>query len=135
MDKNKKQQKKKKSKFFYLLMILVILVLFVISAFLSEKLGMLIFGVLTFYVMIGNNNCEVEHNVYEEILQSKRKLLNYEKAPEKAEEKGEKPHLEKYHLIIIMLLFAVMCWGSYVCMEIGMLMFGCIILYILLAGK
>ena len=135
MDKNKKEQKKKKRNLFYLLMLLVILVLFVISAFLSETLGVLMFGVLTFYVMIGNNNYKVEHSAYEEILQSKRELLNYEKFPEKVVEKNEKPHLEKYHLIIIILLFAVVCWVSYECMEIGMLMFGCIILYILIVGK
>ena len=51
MDKNTKQQKKQKGNIFYLLTLMVILALFVISAFMDEILGMLMFGVLIFYIM------------------------------------------------------------------------------------
>lgn len=132
MDKNTMQQKKKKESFFQLLKLLMILVLFVISAFVNEILGMLMFGVLTFYVIIGNDSYKVNHKAYEEILQSKCEVLNYDSVTRGQERKEDtKPHMKKYHLIIIVMMFVVMCFCSYASMEFGMLVFGGIVFYIL----
>lgn len=133
MDKNAKEQKKKMGNFFHLLTLLGLLILFVISAFVNEILGMLMFGVLIFYIMIGNHSYKVEHKAYEEILQSKRELFNYDRkiVENGASEKDRQSHLKKQHLIVIALMFVIMYVSSYRSTEVGMLIFGGIVFYIL----
>lgn len=133
MDKNAKEQKKKMGNFFHLLTLLGLLILFVISAFVNEILGMLMLGVLIFYVMIGNHSYKVEHKAYEEILQSKRELFNYDRkiVENGASEQDRQSHLKKQHLIVIALMFVIMYVSSYRSTEVGMLIFGGIVFYIL----
>lgn len=132
MDKNAKEQKKKTRNFIHLLMLLGILILFVISAFINEILGMLMFGVLIFYVIMGNHSYKVEHKAYEEILQSKRELLNYDRScVEQKKKEDANAHMKKSHLIMIALMFVVMCLCSHVSIELGMIIFGAIIFFIL----
>lgn len=131
MDKNMKKQNIQIENLFYLLKLLIIFVLFVISALFNETLGLLMFGVLIFYSIIGNQNHKVKHKIYEEILYSKRELLNYDKKDKEFEDvRLEIPH-KKLYLITICILFVLIYWGSYIRMELGMLFFGVLVFYIL----
>lgn len=131
MDKNTKTEKKQKGTIFYLLMLLVIFILFVISVFLNEILGMLMFGVLIFYAIIGNHGYKVDHKVYEEILQPKRELLNYDKGKEEyIQKKDNKTYASKWHLLVIALMIAIAYLISLIKMEYAMLAFGIMICYI-----
>ena len=129
MDKNSKKQNET---LIQMLTLLMIFVLFVISAFINEILGMLMFGGLITYAMLGNHTYKVEHKAYEEIMQSKRELLNYDGASTKQKEKEDvKSHMKKRHLVAITLMFFAMSFGAYVSVELGMIIFGVIIFYIL----
>lgn len=130
MDKNTMKQKNHNKNVIYLLRLLMILVLFVISAFVNEILGMLMFGVLIFHVIIGNHSYKVEHKAYEEILQSKRELLNYDKTSVEPKENAMS-YMKKSRLITIALMFMVMWMCSYISIALGMLIFGGIIFYVL----
>ena len=130
MDKNMMKQKNHNKNVIYLLRLLMILVLFVISAFVNEILGMLMFGVLFFHVIIGNHSYKVEHKAYEEILQSKRELLNYDKTSVEPKENAMS-YMKKSRLITIALMFMVMWMCSYISIALGMLIFGGIIFYVL----
>ena len=131
MDKNMKKQNIQIENLFYLLKLLIIFVLFVISALFNETLGLLMFGVLIFYSIIGNQNHKVKHKIYEEILYSKRELLNYDKKDKEFEDvRLEIPH-KKLYLITIGILFVLIYLGSYIRMELGMLFFGVLVFYIL----
>ena len=131
MDKNMKKQNIQIENLFYLLKLLIIFGLFVISALFNETLGLLMFGVLIFYSIIGNQNHKVKHKIYEEVLYSKRELLNYDKKDKESEDvRLEIPH-KKLYLITIGILFVLIYLGSYIRMELGMLFFGVLVFYIL----
>lgn len=132
MDKNAMKKKEQKNNLVYLLMLILLFILFVLSGLLNEILGMLMFGVLVFYVILGNNNYNVEHRAYEEILQSKRELLNYDKKNEMSKnEENNAPYIKKWHLIVVVLFFVLVYLCSYVSIELGMLVLGGLFLYIL----
>ena len=131
MDKNMKEQNIRKENIFCLLKLLIIFILFVISAFFNETLGMLMFGVLVLYLLFGNHNYKVKNKDYEENIYSKRELLNYDKKDNESEDAGlDIPH-KKLYLITIGILFVLIYLGSYIRMELGMLFFGVLVFYIL----
>ena len=94
-------------------------------------------GVLIFYVIIGNDSHKVEHKAYEEILQSKREMLNYDRkiVENEVTDRDRQSHLKKHHLIVIVLMFVMMCVISCRSIEVGMLIFGCIIFYVLYVSE
>lgn len=132
MDKNTKEQKKQKGNLFYLLTLLIILVLFVISAFINEIVGMLMFGILLVYAVLGKHSYKEEHKACEEILQYKRELLDYDRASAEQKKKEDvQSHIKKSHLLMIALMFVTMIFISYVSINLGMIIFGIMVFYIL----
>ena len=130
MDKNTKKQKTKNRNCFQLLMVIVFFILFVLLGMVNEILGMLMFGVFVFYSSLGNNNYQVEHKAYEEILQSKREILNYDREEEHIQNGERKTYASKWHLLVIVLMLGVAYFVSFVNMECAMLVFGIMICYI-----
>ena len=131
MYKKSIESKKQKKNLVYLLTILVLFILFVFMGYINESLGMLMFGILVFYVILGNNNYNVEHKAYEEILQSKRELLNYDKNKEKnIQKKDNETHASKWHLLVVVLMIGVAYLFSFINMECAIIVFGLMICYI-----
>lgn len=132
MDKNTMKQNKNLR---YLLMLLLVFILFVISTLFDETLGMLMFGVLILYSIIGNDSYMAEHSTYEEILQPKRELLNYDRDPvqERMTDNKIEGHTVYKKILIIAGLFVLMYIVGNLTMIGGMLLFGALVFYTFLA--
>lgn len=129
MDKDMKEQKRN---LLYLFMLIVFFCLFVLLSLLNETLGMLMFGIWTFYAILGNNNYIVEQR-NEEKRQSKCELLNYD-GVEKNLQKQDKnrQYKSKWHLLTVALTFLMMYFASLISLELGMVIFGALIIYLLI---
>ena len=131
MDNKSNESKRQKNNLVYLLTILLLFILFVFMGYVNESLGMLMFGILFFYVILGNNNYYVEHKAYEEILQSKRELLNYDTDKEESiQKKDNETYASRWHLVVIVLMIGAAYLLSFINMECAMIVFGLMICYI-----
>ena len=117
----------------YLLLFGVLFLLLIFVAPHNHSLGMLILGAMFFLPIIGCDVYRTEHPVYEEIERSKRELLNYDK--ESVSNSDEEPHLQTYKLFVVIALIACTVLCAYASVELGMILLGADIFYMILASE